>query len=97
MKNAGIDSTIFSKIVISEKEDKKVFYQEILEELEHIPSGNNCMWRQKPARSCTCQELGCSTIQMQWGRGLIFIRILLQHVDYQIRRLSQIKEIIENL
>jgi putative hydrolase of the HAD superfamily len=96
MKNAGLDSTVFSKIVISEREDKKPSYQEVLEELNVAPArtlvcGDRIKRDLKPAK-----ELGCTTIQMQWGRGLCN-KETSSDVDFTIRRLSQIKEIIEKL
>lgn len=96
MKNAGLDSTIFSKIVISEKEDKKVFYQKILDELSKSPVETIVCGDRSRRDLVPAKQLGCRTIQMQWGRGLSS-SYPSSAVDYQIRRLSQIREIIENL
>lgn len=97
LKNAGIDSTIFSKIIISEEQDKKPHYKTILEELGFSPSqtwvcGDRIRRDLSPAK-----ELGCKTVQMQWGRGLV--SGLLEpsaDVDFRIQNLSQIKDILND-
>lgn len=94
MKNAGLDSTIFSKIVISEQEDKKSSYKEVLEELNMTPDktivcGDRIKRDLEPAKA-----LGCKTIHMLWGRGLVSTGAP-SDVDYTIRHLSQIQEIIQ--
>jgi putative hydrolase of the HAD superfamily len=96
MKSAGLDSTIFSKIVISEREDKRSSYQEVLEELNVTPE-RTVVCGDRVKRDLTpAKALGCRTIQMQWGRGR-GITGSLPDVDFTIRRLTQIKEIIEGL
>lgn len=96
MKNAGLDSTIFSKIVISEKEDKKPSYQKVLEEL-NMTSDKTIVCGDRVRRDLApAKQLGCRTIQMEWGRGLYSVGAP-SDVDFKIRRLSQIQEIIENL
>lgn len=95
MKNAGLDSTIFSKIVISEKDDKKASYKEVLETLNAMPT-KTVVCGDRVKRDLTpAKELGCKTIQMQWGRGLSSKPSA--DVDFTIRRLSQIQGIIEGL
>ncbi len=95
MNNAGLDSTIFSKIVISEKEDKKSSYQEVLEALNMAPA-KTVVCGDRIKRDLTpAKELGCTTIQMQWGRGLCSKNST--DADFTIRRLSEIQEIIEGL
>jgi putative hydrolase of the HAD superfamily len=97
LKNAGIDSTIFSKMIISEDHDKKPHYRTILEELGFTPAqtvvcGDRIRRDLSPAK-----ELGCITVHMQWGRGLSISALphLIEHdVDYAIRKLSQIKDIL---
>lgn len=94
LKNAGLDSTIFSKIVISDQEDKKSSYKKVLEELNMTPDktmvcGDRIKRDLEPAK-----ELGCKTIHMLWGRGLVSTGAS-SNVDYTIRNLSQIKEIIQ--
>lgn len=96
MKSAGLDSTIFSKIVISENEDKKPAYQAVIEELNMIPE-KTVVCGDRVKRDLTpAKELGCRTIQMQWGRGLSTTKNSAD-VDFTIRKLSQIQEIIDSL
>ncbi len=96
MKSAGLDSTIFSKIVISEQEDKKPAYQAVIEELNMRPE-KTVVCGDRVKRDLTpAKELGCKTIQMQWGRGLSTTKNSAD-VDFTIRKLSQIQEIIDAL
>jgi FMN phosphatase YigB (HAD superfamily) len=95
LKKAGIDSTIFSKIVISPDRDKKPHYEAVLEELGFAPSqtlvcGDRVTRDLKPAK-----ELGCKTVQMKWGRGLAGSSWgASSDVDFCIRTLGQLKECI---
>ncbi len=94
MKKAGIDSTLFSKIIISEDRDKKPHYQTILEELQYSPlhtvvCGDRLALDLKPAK-----ELGCKTVQMRWGRGLSHRAAAAKEADFAIRALRQLKEVI---
>lgn len=96
MKNAGIDSSIFSKIIISEQRDKKPHYQTIVNELGLSPSdvlvcGDRIALDLKPGR-----ELGFTTVHMRWGRGRQ-PRGSESEVDFSISQLSELKEIIATL
>ncbi len=96
LKSAGLDSTIFSKIVISEREDKKSSYKEVLEEL-NMPSDRTIVCGDRIKRDLTpAKELGCKTVQMLWGRGLNSTGAPAD-VDFTIRRLNQIEEIIQGI
>ena len=71
LKKAGIDSKLFSKIVVSSKEDKKKIYQQILRETKKQPDeivviGDRPNLDLRPAK-----ELGCITIHIRQGRGKI--------------------------
>lgn len=95
MKKAGIDSTIFSKIIISAERDKKPHYKTILDELgftslQTVVCGDRVKRDLSPAK-----ELGCTTIHMQWGRGANGERS--PDVDFAVRNLSQIKDILSTL
>lgn len=102
LKNAGIDSTIFSKILISEDPDKKPHYKAILEQLGFAPSQTLVCGDRVKRDLSPAKELGCITVHMQWGRGLSSLLSALPHfiardVDYAIRKLSQIKDILTTL
>ena len=102
LKNAGIDSTIFSKILISEDRDKKPHYKTILDELGFAPSQTLVCGDRVKRDLSPAKELGCITVHMQWGRGLSSLVSALPHfiaqdVDYTIKKLSQIKDILTTL
>ena len=102
LKNAGIDSTIFSKILISEDRDKKPHYKTILDELGFAPSQTLVCGDRVKRDLSPAKELGCITVHMQWGRGLSSLLSALPHfiardVDYAIKKLSQIKDILITL
>ena len=102
LKNAGIDSTIFSKILISEDRDKKPHYKTILDELGFAPSQTLVCGDRVKRDLSPAKELGCITAHMQWGRGLSSLLSALPHyiardVDYTIKKLSQIKDILITL
>lgn len=95
LKKAGIDSTFFSKIVVSEEPTKKLHYQMIVEELGFAPAkvivcGDRISRDLAPAR-----ELGFKTVHIRSGRGRNCFGMS-GDVDHQISRLIEIKEIIKN-
>lgn len=90
MKKAGIDSRIFSKIVVTGEKNKKLHYQMIMDELaysskEVLVCGDRTALDLVPAR-----ELGLKTVKVQWGRGLSSSEYK-GNVDYCI---SELKELI---
>lgn len=96
LKKAGIDSGIFSKIIVSETTNKMPHYQLIIDEFGYVPSevivcGDRVARDLVPAR-----ELGCRTVQMRWGRGLSSTGKI-GDVDYFISNLSELKAIIEKI
>ena len=96
MKKAGIDSTIFSKLIVSEERNKKLHYQAIAEELgfretEVVVCGDRIAIDLSPAR-----ELGFKTVHMRWGRGLNGSGPK-SDVDYTITELAEMREIISGL
>lgn len=98
LKNAGIDSTMFSRIIISEGRDKKPHYRTILEELKFLPARTVVCGDRVRRDLLPAKELGCKTIQMQWGRGLrCGVDEKSESVDFRIRNLRQIKEIVSAL
>ncbi|MDE3055372.1 MAG: HAD family hydrolase [Verrucomicrobiota bacterium] len=69
MEKAGIDRSLFSKIVVSEKGSKGEAYADLPGEFSLRPEqiwvcGDRVEMDLRPAR-----ELGFHTVQMQWGRG----------------------------
>jgi putative hydrolase of the HAD superfamily len=93
LKSAGIDSTIFSKMIVTEEGDKKPHYKTILEELGFAPS-QTLVCGDRIKRDLTpAKELGCVTVHMQWGRGLSSSGGS-KDVDFAIKKMGQIKEVI---
>lgn len=95
MKKAGIDSSIFSRIVVTEERNKKPHYQAIISELgfnphEVIVCGDRVSNDLAPAK-----ELGFTTVHLRWGRGLTS-QGLKKDVDYTILQLIDIKKIIHD-
>ncbi|MGE5196556.1 MAG: HAD family hydrolase, partial [Anaerolineae bacterium] len=91
MKNAGIDSTIFSKIIVCKEPDKKPYYQAIAEEFSHhfsdiVVCGDRIAVDLLPAK-----ELGFKTVHMRRGRGLQTVGFA-RDVDFTITEFPQIKE-----
>ncbi len=96
LKKAGIDSGIFSKIVVAEPGNKKIHYQALADDLGYAPTeivvcGDRISIDLAPAR-----ELGYKTVQMRWGRGLNSMGQL-SDVDYKISSLRELKEIVAHL
>lgn len=96
LQRAGIDSRLFSKIVVVEEKNKKPHYQMIVEELgysaaEVLVCGDRIAIDLTPAR-----ELGFKTVQMQWGRGLHSAGNKAD-VDYHITDLGKLREIVDTL
>lgn len=69
LKKAGIDCKLFSKIVVSSKEDKRESYQKIVrmgakKKASILVVGDRPVLDLKPAK-----ELGCITVHIRRGRG----------------------------
>jgi FMN phosphatase YigB (HAD superfamily) len=96
LEKAGIDSRIFSKIVVTEERSKKPHYQMIMDELGYTPAevlvcGDRVLLDLIPA-----QELGFKTVKVQWGRGLNGSGYK-GEVDYRISELKELKGIVNSL
>lgn len=93
MEKAGIDSTFFSKIAVCEGKEKKGLYEAVCGELGVSPQktlvcGDRIGRDLVPARG-----LGCTTVQMLWGRGLHSVHNK-EYVDYAIRDLFELPPLI---
>jgi FMN phosphatase YigB (HAD superfamily) len=94
LKKAGIDSRIFSKIVVSEERNKKPHYQSIVDELGYEPAQVIVCGDRIPLDLAPARELGFKTVQMRWGRGLHSTGRK-NDVDHTISELKEMKEIVE--
>ncbi len=93
MKKAGIDTSVFSRIVISNNKDKKPYYQALLKELDFSPldvlvCGDRIQRDLSPAK-----ELGFKTVHVKWGRGLAEAKRS-RDVDFTIAQLDELRTII---
>lgn len=93
IEKAGIDPTLFCKIVISEERNKLSHYQAIIEELkissqDVIVCGDRISIDLSPGKT-----LGFTTVQMRAGRGLNNFGNP-KDVDFTISHLSEIKNVI---
>lgn len=96
LKKAGIDSGIFSKIIVSEVNNKKVHYQVLADELGYTPEEILVCGDKIPVDLAPARELGFRTVHMRRGRGLNSIG-LATDVDYKVSSLYELKEIISTL
>lgn len=96
MEKAGIDSSFFCKIFISEEYDKKKYYEQIIDDLglvagEVIVCGDRIATDLVPAK-----ELGCVTVHMKWGRGARKQEQEKQ-VDFTITSLAQVLDVVNQV
>ncbi len=96
LKKAGIDSGIFSKIIVSEVNNKKVHYQALADELGYTPEEILVCGDKIPVDLAPAHELGYKTVHMRRGRGLNSIG-LATDVDYKVSFLYELKEILSTL
>jgi FMN phosphatase YigB (HAD superfamily) len=95
MKKAGIDSMIFSKIVILEECDKGIYYKQIIESLMFPPSSTLVCGDRVTKDLLPGKDIGCITVQIQKGRGLSLIeRRMSGQVDFVIKNIEELKDII---
>ena len=94
LESAGIDSALFSKIMVCEKGQKLFFYQQLLEEFnvgssEAVVIGDRIASDLTPGR-----KLGMMTVQIRQGRGTVEPR---SHpdVDVVVHELSELMDVIE--
>jgi putative hydrolase of the HAD superfamily len=94
LKKAGIDSHLFSKIIVTQERDKKPHYQLIMDELGYFPAevivcGDRISLDLSPA-----EELGFKTVHMRWGRGANGFK---HRGDHSILKMGELREIVNSL
>jgi len=92
MEKAGMDSTIFSKIAVCER-DKKLYYQSVVKELGFLPKAVVVCGDKIEADLSPAKELGYTTIHFLFGRGFQSAQRE-GVVDYTITQLMEIKHIL---
>lgn len=96
MKKAGVDSSLFSKIIVCEEPNKGPHYQAVAEELGFSPSGVVVCGDRIPIDLTPAKELGFKTVHIPWGRGKNRAGAKCD-VDFTVFKLSDITEIIAAL
>jgi putative hydrolase of the HAD superfamily len=96
MKKAGIDSRIFSKIIVTEEKNKKPHYQMIMDELGYHPTEVLVCGDRIPLDLIPARELGLKTVRIQWGRGLNPAGHK-GEIDYCISELKELRSIVNSL
>lgn len=96
LEKAGIDSSFFYKIFVSEKGEKKKYYELIIEELG-LPSSEVIVCGDRIATDLVpAKELGCTTIYMKRGRGVIE-QNLGRFVDFAVTSPPEIMSIFRKI
>jgi putative hydrolase of the HAD superfamily len=96
LKKAGIDSTLFSNIIVSEDGNKKNHYKRLLDKEGYVPLETLVCGDRIPNDLSPAKDLGLKTVHMRWGRGLSS-QGRKGDVDYQIHTLKELKEIVSHL
>jgi putative hydrolase of the HAD superfamily len=94
LKKAGIDSHLFSKIVVTEERDKKPHYQLIMDELGYFPTEVIVCGDRVALDLIPAQELGFKTVHVRWGRGSTGFKY---RGDHSILKISELREIVNSL
>ncbi len=93
LKKAGVDTSVFSRIIVSESKDKMPHYQALLSELD-VPASEVLVCGDRIHRDLSpAKELGFKTVHLKWGRGL-GEEAVDSAVDFSIANLSEIKVIV---
>ncbi len=93
IQKAGIDTSIFSKIVITQKENKGFYYKKIIEQLNFSYQNTYVCGDKINVDLIPAKKIGCITIHMKWGRGKYLPEN--KNVDYTIKFLDEIKQIVD--
>jgi putative hydrolase of the HAD superfamily len=96
LKKAGIDSSLFCKIIVLEEKNKKKYYEELIQELNLSPSDVIVCGDRIPVDLAPAKQLGCKTIHMKKGRGLHSVGSE-REVDFTITHLSQISKVLAEI
>jgi putative hydrolase of the HAD superfamily len=94
IQKAGIDTAIFSKIVITRRENKGYHYKKIIEQLNFTSQNTYVCGDKIKVDLIPAKKIGCKTIHMKWGRGKYLPEN--KNVDYTIKFLDEIKEIVDH-
>jgi hypothetical protein len=101
LKNAGIDSTIFSKILISEDRTKSLIIRQFLKSLDLLPLRPLCV-ETELKEIVTRKRVGMHHGPYAMGKRPELPAVgpaafIARDVDYAIKKLSQIKDILTTI
>jgi len=96
LKKAGIDSALFSNIIVSEDGNKKIHYKKLVEGDRYLSHEVLVCGDRIPIDLAPAKDLGFKTVHMRWGRGLNS-QGRKGDVDYPISSLTELKDIISHL
>ncbi|PIN76350.1 hypothetical protein COV17_02915 [Candidatus Woesearchaeota archaeon CG10_big_fil_rev_8_21_14_0_10_36_11] len=96
MQKAGIDPTLFKKVVITNEYYKKSEYQKVIKELQYLPENTIVCGDRVDGDLLPAKELGLKTVHIQWGRGKLF-KLNNENIDYSIKDLSELKNIVKEM
>lgn len=95
IQKAGIDCSLFSKIIITPKKNKKFYYENLINEFggsNFVVCGDNLDLDLIPAK-----ELGGKTVLTSEGNDTLDHLGPNEHIDYKIARFNEIEAIIKKL
>lgn len=96
MQRAGIDMSVFSRMLFVDKYDKEENYRELSAEFNTPPSECIVIGDKVKTDLLPAKKLGMKTVYIKWGRGRTFPPDN-GEVDYAIENLLDVKKIVEEL
>jgi putative hydrolase of the HAD superfamily len=96
LKKAGIDSALFSNIMVAEDGNKKFYYKRLTEGGRYVANEVLVCGDRIPIDLTPAKDLGFKTVHMRWGRGLNS-QGRKGDVDYEISSLKELKDIVSHL
>lgn len=93
LKKAGIDSSLFSKIIVSGERSKKGHYEAIAHELGYSSDQVWVCGDRVAVDLVPAADLGFRTVQMRWGRGM-YSQGPQESVHYSISSLKELLPIV---
>ncbi len=96
LEKAGIDTSLFCKILVLEERNKKEPYLFLMQELDLSPREVIVCGDRVSIDLAPAKQLGFSTVHMKNGRGMLS-RGSESDVDFTITKLSQMKRVLSEL
>jgi FMN phosphatase YigB (HAD superfamily) len=93
LEKAGIDTSLFCKILVLEERNKKSHYKQLIQEMSLLPKEVVVCGDRIPIDLTPAKQLGCSTVHMKKGRGIYSFGVE-NEVDFTITNLSQMGKVL---